>query len=184
MMMAAAYASDVLLGGGVIAYPTEGVFGLGCLPDDIDAVERILRIKRRSPLKGLIVIAAHPAQLDGWIDPAFRGALPQPDPQRPVTWIVRPSARVPAVVTGDNPGLAVRITTNPTAAAICNAVDMPIVSTSANVSGRPVARNGFVLRRNFGRLVDFVVPGECGPASGPSEIRELETGKVLRPGQS
>ena len=183
-MMAAGYASDVLLGGGVIAYPTEGVFGLGCLPDDIDAVERILRIKQRSPTKGLILIAARPGQLDDWIDPSLRGALPDPDPRQPVTWVVRPAARVPRVVTGDNPGLAVRITTNPTAAAICDAVDMPIVSTSANVSGRPVARNTFVLRRNFGRLVDYVVPGECGPASGPSEIRELETGKVLRPGRS
>jgi len=182
--MAARYASDVILGGGVIAYPTEGVFGLGCLPDDIDAVERILRIKQRSPGKGLILIAARPGQLDAWLDPGVGGALPEPDPQRPVTWIVRPAPRVPAIVTGDNPGLAVRITTNSTAAAICDAADMPIVSTSANVAGRPVARNTFVLRRNFGRLVDFVVPGECGPASGPSEIRELETGTVLRPGQS
>ncbi len=182
-MMAAGYASDVLLGGGVIAYPTEGVFGLGCLPDDIDAVERILRIKERSPAKGLILIAARPGQLDDWIDPSVDGALPDPDPRQPVTWIVRAAARVPAIVTGDNPGLAVRITTNPTAAAICDAVDMPIVSTSANVSGRPIARNTFVLRRNFGRLVDYVVPGECGPASSPSEIREFETGRVLRPGK-
>jgi L-threonylcarbamoyladenylate synthase len=101
-----------------------------------------------------------------------------------VTWIVPPAAHVPAIVTGDNPGLAVRITTNPVAAAICNAVDMPIVSTSANIAGRPVARNAFVLRRVFGRLVDYVVPGECGPASGPSEIREFATGKVLRPGRA
>jgi L-threonylcarbamoyladenylate synthase len=184
MRMAARQARDVLLGGGVIAYPTEGVFGLGCLPDDIDAVERILRIKERSPRKGLILIAARPEQFDDWVDPAIRGALPQPDPRQPVTWIVRPGSRVPAIVTGDNPGLAVRITTNPTAAAICDAVDMPIVSTSANVAGRPVARNSFILHRNFGRLVDFVVPGECGPASGPSEIRELESGRVLRPGKS
>ena len=182
-MIAATQATDVLLGGGVIAYPTEGVFGLGCLPDDVDAVARILRIKERSPTKGLILIAARPEQFDDWIDPAARGALPEPDPQQPVTWIVPPAARVPAIVTGDHPGLAVRITTNPTAAAICEQVDMPIVSTSANVSGRPVARNRFVLRRNFGRLVDFIVPGECGPASGPSEIRDLETGKVLRPGK-
>jgi L-threonylcarbamoyladenylate synthase len=91
---------------------------------------------------------------------------------------------VPAIVTGDNPGLAVRITTNPIAAAICEAVGMPIVSTSANVAGRPVARNSFILRRSFAHLVDYVVPGECGPASGPSEIRELETGRVLRPGRS
>lgn len=184
MMMAARLASEVLLSGGVIAYPTEGVFGLGCLPDDTDAVERVLRIKRRSPHKGLILIAARPEQLDDWIDPAVRGALPESGPRQPITWIVRPAARVPAIVTGDNPGLAVRITTNPTAAAICNAVEMPIVSTSANIAGRPVARNSFILRRNFGRLVDFVVPGECGPAAGPSEIRELETGRVLRPGQS
>jgi len=184
MMMAASLASEVLLGGGVIAYPTEGVFGLGCLPDDTDAVERLLWIKQRSPNKGLILIAARPQQLDDWIDPAVRGALPQPDPRQPITWIVPPAARVPAIVTGDNPGLAVRITSNPTAAAICDAVDMPIVSTSANIAGRPVARNTFILRRNFGRLVDFVVPGECGPASGPSEIRELETGRVLRPRQA
>ena len=184
MTMAASLASEVLLGGGVIAYPTEGVFGLGCLPDDTDAVERLLWIKQRSPNKGLILIAARPQQLDDWIDPAVRGALPEPDPQQPITWIVRPAARVPAIVTGDNPGLAVRITSNPTAAAICDAVDMPIVSTSANIAGRPVARNTFILRRNFGRLVDFVVPGECGPASGPSEIRELETGRVLRPRQA
>ena len=184
MMIAARQACDVLLGGGVIAYPTEGVFGLGCLPDDIDAVARILRIKERSPRKGLILIAARPGQFDDWIDPAIRGALPEPDPKQPVTWIVRPAARVPAIVTGDNPGLAVRITTNPIAAAICDAVDMPIVSTSANVAGRPVARNAFILHRNFGHLVDYVVPGECGPASGPSEIRDLETGRVLRPGRS
>jgi L-threonylcarbamoyladenylate synthase len=184
MTMAATRASEVLLGGGIIAYPTEGVFGLGCLPDDDDAVARILAIKQRSPRKGLILIAARPGQFEGWIDPAVHGALPEPDTRQPVTWIVKPAERVPAIVTGDNPGLAVRITTNPVAAAICNAVNMPIVSTSANVAGRPVARNSLVLQRNFGHLVDYVVPGECGPASGPSEIRELATGRVLRPGRS
>jgi L-threonylcarbamoyladenylate synthase len=182
--MAARRASEVLLGGGVIAYPTEGVFGLGCLPDEIEAVERILDIKQRSPRKGLILIAAEPAQFDDWIAPGDRETLPEPDPCKPVTWIVRPAARVPAIVTGDHPGLAIRITTNPVAAAICKAVEMPIVSTSANIAGRPVARNTFILHRNFRRLVDYVVPGECGPASGPSEIREFATGKVLRRGQS
>jgi L-threonylcarbamoyladenylate synthase len=183
-MMAARRASDVLLGGGVIAYPTEGVFGLGCLPDDIDAVTRILALKQRSPRKGLILIAAYAEQFDAWIDPSVRGALPDPDPRQPVTWIVRPAARVAAIVTGDNPGLAIRITTSPIAAAVCEAVEMPVVSTSANIAGRPVARNAFILRRSFGHLVDYLVPGECGPASGPSEIRELETGRVLRSGRA
>ena len=82
---------------------------------------------------------------------------------------------------GINPGIAVRLTTHPVAAALCTAVGSPLVSTSANISGRPTARNRHVLRRQFRPLVDYIVPGDCGPLSGPSEIRDLETGKVLRP---
>ena len=176
-----ALAADVLLGGGVIAYPTEGVFGLGCMPDDPDAIVRLLGIKRRDPSKGLILVASDPEQLRGWIagDPA---RLPDPDPEHPTTWIAPAGDKATALITGDHAGLAVRITTNPTAAALCDAVDSPLVSTSANRAGERVVRNRFVLRRKFSRLVDYIVPGECGPASGPSEIRDLGTGKILRPG--
>ena len=177
-------AGRVVRGGGVIAYPTEGVFGLGCLPDDIAAVERLLDIKQRSASKGLILIAARSGQFRDWIDASHLERLPEPDPQHPVTWIVRPANLVPAIVTGDHAGLAVRLTTNPVAAAICDAVDMPVVSTSANIAGRPVARNTYVLRRKFGHLVDYVVPGACGPASHASEIRDLDSNAVLRPGHS
>ena len=183
-MFNATRAADVLLGGGIIAYPTEGIFGLGCLPDDIAAIGRLLEIKQRSASKGLILIAATPEQLRGWITATHLDRLPAPEPQRPVTWIVRPSDLVPAAVIGDNAGLAVRITTNPVAAAICNAVEMPVTSTSANIAGQPVARNAHVLRRKFEHLVDYIVPGECGPANGPSEIRDLESGAVLRRGPS
>ena len=55
------YAADVLFRGGVIAYPTEGVYGLGCLPDDVPAVRRVIGIKRRDASKGLILIAASAA---------------------------------------------------------------------------------------------------------------------------
>jgi len=172
--------ADTLLGGGVIAYPTEGIYGLGCLPDDSDAVVRLLGIKRRGPGKGLILIVSDVAHLDGWVAPEDRVRLPQPDPVHPITWIVRPAPQVPAIVRGDNDGLAVRITTNPVAAAICDEVEAPIVSTSANVEGRPAARNPFVLRRQFGSLVDYIVPGDCGPVSGASEIRCLGSGKIIR----
>lgn len=174
------HAAEVLLGGGVIAYPTEGVFGLGCMPDNNDAIARVLDIKQRGPEKGLILIASRPQQFDGLV---VDSNLPDPDPQQPVTWIVEPTAQVSSMVTGDNPGLAVRITGNPVAAALCDAVASPIVSTSANLSGRPTARNRYVLQRQFGALVDYVCPGECGPATGPSEIRELRSGTILRPGK-
>lgn len=173
-------AARILRGGGVIVYPTEGVFGLGCLPDDFEAVCRILTIKKRDPAMGLVLIATDVEQLDGWIE------LPQKTPDlrsasdKPVTWVVPATADAPYWIRGENPGLAVRITAHPVAAALCDAADSALVSTSANLHRKPPVRSRFVLRRSFGRLVDYIVPGECGPAAGPSEIRDLISGKVLR----
>ena len=174
-------AATVLHSGGVIAYPTEGVFGLGCLPGNLDAVARLLQIKQREASKGLILIAATASQFEDWIDLPDDTSLPEPDPQRPVTWIVPAGSRVAPIVRGSHTGIAVRITTNPIAQAICTAVASPIVSTSANLSGRPVAATEYALRRQFSDRVDYVVPGKCGPASGASEIRDLASGAVLRP---
>ena len=174
-------AAEVLLGGGIIAYPTEGVFGLGCLPDDIMAIQRLLDIKKRDAAKGLILIASNFDQLDGWASLPGKPSIPLPDPTHPVTWIVPPGPKTHPMIHGQHDGLAIRLTTNPIAAAICDAVATPIVSTSANLSGKPTARNRIVLRRQFGARVDYIVPGDCGPASGASEIRDLTTGKVLRP---
>lgn len=174
-------AAEVLRGGGIIAYPTEGVFGLGCLPNELAAVQRILDIKRRDPSKGLILIAANSSQLHDWIDLPENACLPDPDPNNPVTWIVPAADQVSVAVRGDNAGVAVRITTNPIAQAICLSARSPIVSTSANLSGQTAAEDQASLRREFGGLVDYVVPGDCGPSSGPSEIRILASGKVLRP---
>lgn len=180
-MMSVSHAADVLLRGGVIAYPTEGVFGLGCLPDDQQAIQRLLDIKRRDAAKGLILIGASARQFDGWIKLAKGATLPDPDPMHPVTWIVPPGPRVTPLLRGTNAGLAVRITTNPTARALCIAADSPLVSTSANLSGKPTARNRYILQRQFGGVVDYVVPGDCGPASGPSQIRDFTSGNILRP---
>jgi len=173
-------AARVLRSGGVIAYPTEGVFGLGCLPDHFEAVSRVLAIKDRDPALGLVLIASDIEQLGGWIE------LPEGSPDlkstsdKPVTWIVPATQEVPYWVRGENAGLAIRLTTHPVASTLCEAADSALVSTSANVHGRPPTRNPFVLRRRFGALVDYIVPGACGPASGASEIRELTSGRVLR----
>jgi L-threonylcarbamoyladenylate synthase len=177
-------AADVLLGGGVIAYPTEGVFGLGCLPDDEQAITRILDIKRRDPAKGMILIAADVEQLSGWVPDDLARRIPAPNSAKPTTWVVEPGPSVGALLRGAHESIAVRLTTNPVAAAICKAVESPITSTSANFSGRPVVRNRITLLRHFGPLVDYVVPGDCGPAMGASEIRRLEDGMILRQGSS
>lgn len=168
------------MSGGVVAYPTEGVFGLGCLPDDYAAVSRVLAIKKRDPAMGLVVIASDIAQLEGWIELPQNARKLESASDKPVTWVVPASSAVPYWIRGEHRGLAVRITSHPVARALCDAADSALVSTSANLHGRPPAQNRFVLRRLFGALVDYIVPGECGPASGPSEIRDLVSGKVLR----
>jgi len=173
-------AADILHAGGVIAYPTEGVYGLGCLPDDPEAVIRLLAIKRRDPSKGLILIASAREQLQDWL--AIDAAeLPDPVVGEPVTWIVPAAPAVSMLVRGRHAGVAVRLTAHPVAAALCQAAESALVSTSANLAGRPVARNRYVLRRQLGSCVDFIVAGQCGPAGGPSEIRDLATGAILRP---
>jgi L-threonylcarbamoyladenylate synthase len=181
MMVIADKAAQILKSGGVIAYPTDGVFGLGCLPSDDEAVQRLLAIKNRAPSKGLILLAASASQFDDWISLPASISLPAPDPDNPVTWIAPAGEKANYLIHGDNAGIAVRITTNPVALAICEAAGSPVVSTSANLSGQAVARNQVMLRRQFGSLVDYVVPGPCGPSAGPSEIRDLLSGDVLRP---
>ena len=174
-------AARILHSGGVIAYPTEGVYGLGCLPDHIEAAAEILLMKKRSAGMGLILLAGKHEQLEPWIDLPYGATVPESSEAEPVTWIVPASADAPGWLTGGRTTLAVRLTTFPVAADICNAADSAIISTSANVSGRPPARNTYVLHRQFYGLVDYIVPGACGSAKGPSEIRDLQSGKVLRP---
>lgn len=170
-------AARIINSGGVIAYPTEGVFGLGCLPDDAHAVARILKIKQRDPAQGLILIASRQSQLSQWIETDH--SL-QSRADRPITWIVAASSAVPPWIRGMHDSVAVRITSHPVAAALCEYCGSALVSTSANVSGRPATRNRHILRRQFRDLVDFIVPGDCGAASGPSEIRDLRSGELVR----
>lgn len=172
----------VLLAGGVLAYPTEGVYGLGCRPTDPLAVARILAIKRRPPHKGLILVASEPEQIESFLAPVD-AAIAAPALNTwpgPTTWLWPARHWVPYWLCGDHPTLAVRVSSHPVVRALCDALGGPLVSTSANRSGQPPARTRHVLRRRFGCDVDAIVPGECGGLGGPSEIRDLLTGELIR----
>jgi len=174
-----ARAVDVLRDGGVVTCPTEGVFGLSCLPADTRAVTRLLEIKQREPAKGLILIAAEKDQLRDWIAIAPE-TIPDPTNDQAITWVVPAATSVAELVRGKHSTLAIRITTNPVAADLCRAVDSPLISTSANLAGKPTIVDAEELQREFGGRVDYIVPGECGPTSGPSAIIELASGQQLR----
>ena len=175
-------AAGVVRAGGIIAYPTEGVFGFGCDPSDPAAVARICRLKQRPLSAGLILIAAHPAQLAGFTAPNDDElACLLAEHAAPITWIVSAGPLCPGWITGGRDTVAVRLTRHPLAAALCEAADLPLVSTSANRRGRPPARSALQVRRWFGARVDLVVPGSTGGLAGPTEIRDARSGRALRP---
>lgn len=173
-----------LADGGVIAYPTEAVFGIGCDPLDADAVDRVLRIKGRDARKGLILVAADQAQLAPYlrpIAPEWQSGLDATWPG-PVTWIVPAADWVPRFLTGGRDTLAVRVTNHPLTAELCRHWGGPLVSTSANRSGLPAARTALQVRCRLGPSLDAVVPGRTGGLARPSEIRDMATGRVVRAG--
>ncbi len=171
-----------LAAGGVVAYPTEAVWGLGCNPFDARAVLRLLELKGRAMDKGLILLAARETQLAPWLEPlpaAQRRQLAETWPG-PVTWLVPNRELAPEWVTGRFETLALRVTDHPVAAALSLAYGGPIVSTSANPAGLAPARNALTVRRYFGSALDDITPGRVGQRREPSVIRDLATGRVLR----
>lgn len=174
-------AARLLQSGGVIAYPTEGVWGLGCDPLNEAAVRRLLDLKQRPEAKGLIIIAASLSQVAQWLtglDERQRAACAATWPG-PYTWVV-PAAAAPAWLRGNHDSVAVRVTAHPGVQALCNAFGGALVSTSANTSGHPPARDALQLRQQFGRDLDYILPGRLGGDGKPSEIRDARTGIVLR----
>jgi L-threonylcarbamoyladenylate synthase len=176
-------AADLLLMGGIVAYPTEAVYGLGCMPLDRAAITRLLAIKSRPMDKGLILIAANFGQLADMV------SLPGPPLDRavqdswpgPVTWLLSAAEWVPHWLTGDSDKLAVRVTDHPLAAELCLRCGSPLVSTSANRAGRPPLRSPLAVRRQLGEEIDGVLVGPLGGQARPSQIRDGVTGEIVRP---
>ena len=175
----------VLRRGGVIAYPTEGIWGLGCDPRNEPAVMRLLALKQREVDKGLILIAADEAQLAPFVDIAaldpaqqatVRASWPGPN-----TWIVPASPQAPAWITGAHSGIAVRVSAHPTVIALCTAFEGALVSTSANRAGQPAAVSREALDPVVVAGVEVVSIGDTGGTSRPSVIRDARSGAVLRP---
>jgi len=172
----------ILQQGGVIAYPTEAVYGLGCDPDNQLAVERLLAIKQRSWEKGLILIAADFHQLHPYlaeIDVALKANALATWPG-PVTWLWPAKPTVTNLLRGTHATIAVRVTAHPLAAALCREFGGPLVSTSANLSGKPPTRTAKEVRSQFGDALDYILEGNTGGLSSPSQIRDVLNGQIIR----
>lgn len=169
--------------GGVIAYPTETVYGLGCDPFNAAAVLRLLALKQRNIRHGVILIAADIGQLEPLLQPlapAVRRRVARPATP-PVTWVLPCLPDTPPWLTGEHATLAVRVTSHPVAAALCAHWGGPLVSTSANLHGHPPATGPLAVRRAFGDQLDYILHGEGPVTNVPSSVRDGLTGNILRP---
>ncbi|HQX91459.1 MAG TPA: Sua5/YciO/YrdC/YwlC family protein [Thermomonas sp.] len=170
--------------GGVIAYPTEGVWGLGCDPRNEAAVVRLLALKQRDVAKGLILIASDEAQLAAFIEtsPLSQAQLAQvraswPGPN---TWIMPASANAPHWITGAHNGIAVRVTAHPLVRTLCDTFGGALVSTSANIASEPSPRSRAELDPRILAGVDAISEGETLGRQQPSTIRDARSGSTLR----
>ena len=168
--------------GGLIAYPTEAVYGLGCDPLNPDAVMRILDLKNRPVEKGLILIAADFSQLKPFITELDNKIMQRIHASwpGPTTWLLPIAANLPYWLSGQHPTIAVRVTDHPIAAALCRACQSPLVSTSANPAGLPPARNALTVHRMFHDQVECIITGETGRRKQPSQIIDAQSGRILR----
>lgn len=177
-------AVSALRAGGVVAYPTEAVWGLGCDPRDEAAFTRLFALKQRPPSQGVLLIAADFGQVERYIDLA---AVPDEILQQvraswpgPHTWIFPRAATVPAWVAGAHAGIALRITAHEPAAALCRAFGGALVSTSANPHGQPPARDAATVAEYFGDALDGVLDAPLGGQSSPTVIRDALSGAIIR----
>jgi L-threonylcarbamoyladenylate synthase len=169
--------------GEVIAYPTEGVWGLGCVPEIGEAVQRILTLKNRDWRQGLILAAGSVAQLSAYLEGLPEAALATLNNHwpGPTTFLVPDNGKAPDWIRGRHEKVALRVSAHAVIQTLCSELNGPIVSTSANPAGRPAALSALRVRQYFGSGIDYIVPGTLGETAGrPSDIVDLLSGQVLR----
>ncbi len=169
--------------GGVVAYPTEAVWGLGCDPFNEAAVNKLLLLKKRPVEKGVILIAAAIEQVSYLLDPLSASEIDTLSASwpGPNTWLIPDVLnQTPAWIKGKHKSVAVRVSDHSGVQKLCQAYGGAIVSTSANPGGATPARNSFEVGVYFGCRVDYCLPGKLGGLAKPTQIRDLRSSDIIR----
>ena len=170
--------------GGILAYPTEAVFGLGCNPNHLSAVQRLLGVKQRPAHKGLILLAANINQLNDFV-PALDDEIAErvlATWPGPVTWLLPVFDKVSPLVRGNHHTIAVRISDHPVCQQLCQRLGHPLISTSANLTGHAPAQSAIQVKEQMGQQIDLILDKPLGGRQNPSEIRNAFTNEIIRTG--
>lgn len=182
----ASEAKKLILDGGLIAYPTEAVYGLGCDPDNLSSLERLLKLKQRPWQKGLILVAANIEQLFDYIDISHLSkdelAFAQSKWPGPFTFVMPAQSYISSKLKGNFDSIAVRVSAHPVVKEICLTIGKPLVSTSANLTGKVPAMTENEIECQFTDLLDGFIEGDLGKQTQPSTIIDAKTGNILRQG--
>ena len=174
------HAADIINHGGVIAYPTDTIYGLGCDPFDADAVASLNDIKQRPLSKQFILLAGHVDQVSALVDldDEQRNTLMQTS--TPTSWVIdaKPTAP-PWLVAGDGT-IAIRISKKDVVQRLCHSLGHAIISTSANPSGKPPAKNALELHKYFHHKVDKILATNEKLTASPSKVIRLCDNYVIR----
>jgi L-threonylcarbamoyladenylate synthase len=179
-------AAEILRRGGLVAFPTETVYGLGADAENEDAVRRVFAAKGRPADHPVIVHLADAESLDQWaVDvPEDAWRLAEQFWPGPLTMILQRGGRVPAIVTGGLTTVGLRVPSHPTALALLRAFGGGIAAPSANRFGRVSPTTAAHVRDELGDAVNMVLDGGACDVGLESTIVDLSSGApaILRPG--
>jgi L-threonylcarbamoyladenylate synthase len=170
---------EVFTSGGIFAYPTEAVYGLGCNPDNEQAVQKLLSLKKRPLNKGLILVASDFSQVEKYLKPLSDEQKKYTAPSE-TTYIFPALASAPKWLTGDFDSLAIRISKHPLVRELCEILGSALVSTSANLSGQPPAKTANEVAEQFDEEIDAILDGKLGDSQNPSVIRDSISLQIIR----
>ena len=178
-------AVEILQQGGIIAYPTEAVYGLGCDANNLSAVKNILELKQREKEKGLILISSSFDQFKNYIQPLEKHIENKlldswKNNTKAITWLVPVKNEISEYLKGQFDSLAIRVSHHPVVKELCQQFGGAIISTSANVTAQEAARTAEEVKQIFDGKVDFIIEGKTDRNSQPSEIRDALTDKLIR----
>ena len=180
-------ACEIMEKGGIILYPTDTIWGIGCDATNEDAVKRVYEIKKRIDSKALIVLVDKPVKVEFYVREVPEIAWNLIDvADKPLT-IVYPNARNLATnVLADDGSVGIRITQETFSRKLCERFRKAIVSTSANISGQPAPTNFNEISDEIKQAVDYVVTYRLDDPYQPSPSSVIWIGeggviKILRP---
>lgn len=181
-LAACQHAAQHVKKGGIIAYPTEAVYGLGCDPWQESAVQKLLKLKQRPRGKGLIVLASSWQACEDHI----QSSLPKQRLETvlkswpgPYTWLL-PNKDFPTWITGKHDTVAIRISAHPLASKLCELAGGLLVSTSANVSQQAPMATAKQVQAQWGTTLDAIIDGPTGNLKQPTYIKHATTGQTIR----